>query len=77
MEPLIKYKRSLQDLKRVATRQVSQLMAVVLDKKLNDIDARFKHCPAGAFMFLRIYAPIGYSALFILGVTSHAFTKMP
>ncbi len=46
-EALIKSKRSLQHLKRVATRQVSQLMAVVLNKKLNNVDMRFKSCPTG------------------------------
>ena len=59
-ELLIKYKRSLQDLKHVATRQVSQLMAVVLDKKLNDIGACFKSCPEGlsCYYALRVIFPM-------------------
>ncbi len=56
-EALIKYKRSLQDLKRAATRQILKLMAVVLNKKFNNVDVRFKSCPAGLS---------GYSALCVI-----------
>jgi len=61
-EALIKYKRSLQDLKRAATRQILKLMAtswrpIVLNKEFNNVDVRFKSCPAGLS---------GYSALCVI-----------
>ena len=46
-EPLIKYKRPLQGLKRSATRRCLKLMAVVLQENSNNVDERFKPCPAG------------------------------
>ena len=46
-EPLINYILSLRDLKRTDTRRALQQMALVLCKKCNAVDVRFRPRPAG------------------------------
>ena len=46
-EPMTIYMTPLRDLKRAAARRISQKMAVVLCKKCNTADARFRTRPAG------------------------------
>ena len=46
-EPLNKYMVPLRDLKRAASRRVSPLMVIVLSKRRNDEDVRFRPRPSG------------------------------